>query len=412
MGGKLALSGGDRAFQGTLPQWPRVQAAEKQAVVELMENGQWWMGEKVAALEQRFAALQGAEFAVACTNGTVALEMALFACGIGAGDEVIVPSYTFVASAAAVCIARAVPVFIDIQADSLNLDHEMIESLITPRTKAIMPVHFCGHGCDMVRIQEIAKRHGLRIIEDAAHCWGATWQDKGLGSFGDAGTFSFQRSKNMTSGEGGLMLTSDPEVAERAWSYHHGGRSHSGLWYDHPLLGTNCRMIEIQAAILLAQLERLESDNLRRCAAANLLDRRLDAIPGYRLSQRDPRCTKRSWHLYDSFFVPEAWGGIDRDRVVEALKAEGVPATVGYIHPLYRNSFLHNYPSGAAGCPFTCPYREESPPNYAELFHPNAERACQTAIWLPQYLLLAAESDIAQVADAFEKVWENRAELR
>lgn len=409
---QLAVFGGAKAVSRKCPAWPVVEETEKKAVAELMENGKWWMGEKVAEFERRYAAHHDAAFGVACCNGTVAIEMALVACGIGAGDEVIVPPYTFIASATAVLTANAVPVFADVEPDSFNLDPDAVEAVITERTRAILPVHFGGRPCDLDRILDLARRYGLRVIEDAAHSWGTQWKGKGAGSWSDGGTFSFQMSKNMTSGEGGILITNSEEVADKAWSYHHIGRVKGGQWYEHPLLGTNYRMTELQAAILLCQLDRLDRDVARREENAALLTRRIKDLPGFRCLNRDPRVTRRSWHMFDFFFVPEAWEGASRAQVLAALQAEGVPCSPGYGRPLYQHDFFRHIAAGKAGCPFTCPYRHAAPPAYDQLQLPNAEQVTQRCVWLPQNLLLGTEDLIGQVADALEKVWSARSELR
>ncbi len=408
---ELAILGGSKVVRLKMPAWPVVENAEKDAVAELMNSGRWWMGEKVEAFERRYAEYHDAAFGIACCNGTVAIEMALAGCGIGAGDEVIVPPYSFIATASAVVTANAVPVFADIEPDTLNLDTNAVEAAITDRTRAILPVHFGGLPCDLDRILEVARKHNLHVVEDAAHSWGTQWRGKGAGSWSDGGTFSFQMSKNMTSGEGGIFITSKQAVADRAWSYHHIGRVRDGQWYEHPLLGTNYRMTEFQAAILLCQLDRLESDVALRERNAEALNRRLAALPGFRLPRREPRVTRRAWHMYDVFFAPEHWEGASRAQFLAALQAEGVPCSGGYGEPLYRQGVFQRIAAGKAGCPFRCPFRNAPPPDYSRIRLPNAERAVQTSIWLPHAALLGTDDFIAQVSDAFEKLWTCRQEL-
>ena len=227
---KLALSGGKPVRERPFPAWPVFDAREEKLMLEVLRSGQWWrytLGEaldptagessqrsKVADFQERFAAMHGSQYGIACANGTAALEVALRALGVGPGDEVIVPPYTFIATATAPMLIGATPVFCDIDLATLNLDPARLEEAITPRTKAIVPVHFAGLAADMDAIGRIAARHGIAVIEDAAHAHGGYWNGRPLGSIGAAATFSFQASKNMTAGEGGLITTNDPAVAE------------------------------------------------------------------------------------------------------------------------------------------------------------------------------------------------------
>jgi dTDP-4-amino-4,6-dideoxygalactose transaminase len=408
---KLAIFGGPAAVTIPAPDWPIVEESEIKAVNEVLSSGKWRMSGKVNEFQELFAKFQDTAFGVACSNGTVALEMAFKAFDIGAGDEVIVPPYTFIATATAVLRANAVPIFADLEPDSLNMDADSLEALITERTRAIVPVHFGGLPCDIDKINAIARKHNILVIDDAAHAWGTKWNGQGVGSHTDGATFSFQMTKNITAGEGGIFITNNEEAANMAWSYHHGGRSKDGGWHEHPVLGTNYRMTELQAAILTCQMERLDQHTTRRETAAAVLTQRLESLPGIKTIPRDKRVTRRAWHMYDLFFVPENWEGVSRNRFVDALNAEGVPCSGGYQLPIYRNGFFKEVPEGRKGCPFTCPYRDGPAPVYHELYLPNVERAIKRAVWLHHPLLLGGEKLANQIADAFEKIWENRKEL-
>ena len=218
---QLALFGGAPVRATPFPSWPVFDASEEAAVLDVVRSGKWWRysqgdlsGEsRVAVFQDAFARAQGAKFGIACASGTAALDIALKAAGIGPGDEVIVPPYTFVATATAPLSVNAVPIFCDIDYDTFNLDPAKLAEAITPRTKAVIPVHFAGMAADMDGILAVARRHGLFVLEDAAHAHGASWNHRGLGTIGGAGTFSFQASKNMTAGEGGLIITNDRELA-------------------------------------------------------------------------------------------------------------------------------------------------------------------------------------------------------
>ena len=403
--GKLAIQGGEPAYRGEWPAWPVHDVREREALLAVLESGKWWYGERVREFEAAFAAFQDARFGITCVNGTAALELALIGCGVGAGHEVIVPPYTFVGTATAVLKANAVPVFVDIDLDTLNIDAEQIEAAITDRTAAIMPVHFGGLPADMDRILEIARKHGLRVIEDSAHGWGSQWRGKGTGALGDAGGFSFQASKNLTAGEGGIVLTDDEGLADTIRSLGNCGRGKDAPWYEHYLLGGNYRMTEFQGALLLAQLTRLEEQTARRARSAAILNAGLAGIEGLYTLREEPRATRRSYHLYGIRVVAEQLG-CSREAFVNALRAEGVPAGPGYPHPLYRNPLFQRKGTGPTFCPASCPYYGREM-DYTQVECPNAEAACRQIVWLRQSMLLAEDGAIEAIVAAVRKVKAN-----
>ncbi len=392
------------------PGWPVFDEREVAAATEVITSGKWWYGEKVRQFEAAFAAFQDARFGVTCTSGTTALEVALLACGVGAGDEVIVPPYTFVATASAVLRVNAIPVFADVDLDTGNLDPAEAARHVTDRTRAIIPVHFAGLPVDMDAFTVLAGERGLRLIEDACHSWGSRWKGKGTGAIGDCGAFSFQASKNITAGEGGILLTDDERLAEKARSHTNCGRGAGRGWYEHFLLGSNLRMTELQAAILLVQLSRLEEQTLRREENAACLGEALRDIPGIALPPRDPRVSRRSYHLYVFRFVEDAWQGATREQFLKALAAEGIPATAGYPAPLYANPLFQRTGEGARGCPVTCPYHGRLV-DYRAVTCPNAERICREACWIHHSALLAGQEDMQDIARAVRKLWDNRESL-
>ncbi|PIU51342.1 aminotransferase DegT [Candidatus Desantisbacteria bacterium CG07_land_8_20_14_0_80_39_15] len=393
------------------PSWPVFGEEERKNLLEVFESGKWWYGEKVKEFEKKYAEFQDTKFGVTCTNGTAALEISLLACGIGAGDEVIIPPYTFMATASAVLKVNAIPVFADIDLDTSNIDSSDVEKKITKNTKAIIPVHFAGLPCDMDALNKIAKKYKLRIIEDACHSWGSKWKGKGTGALGDCGCFSFQMSKNITSGEGGIILSDKKELVETARSYSNCGRAKGKGFYEHFLLGSNYRMTELQAAILLAQLTRLEEQTLKREENAKYLDENLKNIPGISLMKRDPRVTRRSYHLYIFRFLKEKWNGITREKFLAALKAEGIPAWAGYPVPLYKNPLFQKKGKGPKFCPISCPYYGKKI-DYSKVFCPNAEKICKEAVWINHPVLLAKKEDMKNIIDGITKVWENKKELK
>ncbi len=402
---QLALLGGQPVRTAPFPAWPVHGPREEQLALEVLSSGQWWrytLGEdlanaaspsKVAEFQHKFAAAHGCQFGIACVNGSAALEVSLRALGVQPGDEVIVPPYTFIATASAPMNIGAVPVFCDIELDTLNLDPARLEAAITSKTRAIIPVHFAGLPADMQSILDIANRHGLPVLEDAAHGHGGSWNNRPLGSIGAMGTFSFQASKNMTAGEGGIIVTNDPALAEIAESLVWVGRKKGRPWYEHHRLGWNYRLTEFQAAILLAQLERLPEQTQRRQANGAYLTAKLKQIPGIHPMAVPSFATGHAWHIYCLRFV-ESEFGLSRARFLEALTAEGVPASSGYAHSLFNN-----------------PLYDPSFARYNELC-PNSNQACREAVWMEHRYLLGSPSDMDDIAAAFAKIYENRASLQ
>jgi dTDP-4-amino-4,6-dideoxygalactose transaminase len=428
--GKLALTGGTPLRTKSFPTWPVYDEHEVKAVTDVVESGKWWRfgyatgvelnedldTEKISKTQKfsrEFARYHEAEYGIAVANGTGSLEIIFKALGIGPGDEVIVPAYTYIASATAILQVLAVPIFVDIDPDTYGIDPDRLEQSITPRTKAIEPVHFGGQPVDMDRILAIAKKHNLAVVEDAAHAHGSEWRGRKVGALGTAGSFSFQASKNMTAGEGGIIVTNDAALADRCDSYLWAGREKGHPWYEFHRLGWNYRITEFQSAILLEQLKRLERQNQRRMENARYLDERLNKINGIRPLVWDERATKHSHHIYIFRYDAQAFKGLQRDRFVEALVAEGVPAFTGYTFPLYANPMFLNKDFYPGGYPLTCREydRDIDFEDFAELC-PVTERACYSeSVWLEHRLLLGSKADMDDIINAVAKVKERCEEL-
>lgn len=408
--GKLALTGGQPSCARSWPVWPVWDDSERKALAEVLESGKWWYGEKVRQFEVDFAAFQNAKFGVTCTSGTTALQTALMALGVGEGDEVIVPPYTFIATANTVVSLGAIPVFADILPNTLCLDPADVERKLSPRTKVIVPVHFAGHVADMDRLTAIAKKHKLFILEDACHSWGSQWKGRGTGALGECGVFSFQATKNISSAEGGIILSDNEELSELCRSYTNVGRLKGSQWYDHEYLGCNFRMTEFQAALLLAQLARLEKQTLKRQANAEILNCELRGVEGIRVLDNDPRMTRRSYHIY-IFLVDTEKLGVSAARFIEALVAEGAPAFRGYGKPLYANGLFRKANQPGTRHPIIAPFVGKGV-DYSNVSCPVCEQVCRDAVWIWQSALLAEEEDMRAIAATVRKVVENIEEIR
>ena len=402
----LALFGGAPIRTRPFPSWPVFGAAEEDRLLRTLRSGEWGRldGHQVEEFERRFAAMHGCRHGVAVANGTVSLRIALLAAGIQAEAEVIVPPYTFLSTASAVVEANAVPIFADIDLDTFNLDPAAVEAAITARTRAIIPVHFAGQPADMDALQRIADAHGLVLIEDAAHAHAAGHNNRAAGSLGRLASFSFQSSKNLTAGEGGIITTSDDALAAACRSIQNCGRVEGGIWYEHHVISGNYRLGEFQGAVLNCQLDRLEHQTATRDANGTYLARRLQSLPGVFPQRRSPQCTRHAYHLFMLRLDPREFGA-SRDAVLSALEAEGIPCSAGYgfslpAQPLFRNKAFGPYLAGV---------RERV--DYRQARCPNSDLVCTQSLWLEHAMLLGTRDDMDDIAAAFEKIHRHRDRL-
>lgn len=395
----LAVNGGNKTVTKAFP-WPIYDEEEVNAVAEIVRSGKWGnpdCGDQVAKFENEFAAYCGSKYAITCVNGSVSLRLALIACGVKPGDEIIVPPYTFITTASSVIECNCVPVFVDIDPDTYNISPAAIEAAITPRTKAIIPVHFGGLACDMDAILDIANRYGLKVIEDAAHAHGAEYRGKKLGSIGHVGSFSFQSSKNLTSGEGGIVITDDDELYAMMRSLRNVGRIEGGQWYDHYNPGCNYRITQMQAVLLSNQLKRLEEQTRRRNENGLYLNQLLENVEGITPLQRGESITMHCYHIYIFKYDSSHFGGLPKDSFAEMLAAEGVPSFKGYPHPLYRQPLFQNKN-------FMC-YAIPASADYSQVNCPVAEQACSTdAVWILQHAMLGEREDMEAFVEAIRKI--------
>ncbi|MGC4106699.1 MAG: DegT/DnrJ/EryC1/StrS family aminotransferase [Thermomicrobiales bacterium] len=402
--GDLAVHGGAPVREKAFPAWPQFGEEEHANLLQVLDSGEWSEpggGAFVQTFERAFADLHGVAHGVAVMNGSVSLTLILRAMGIGSGDEVIVPAYTFLATATAVLEVNALPIFVDIDPGTWCISPDAVEAAITPRTRAIIPVHLGGHPADMDRLCEIARRHGVRLIEDAAHAHGAVWNGRPVGSWGEVGSFSMQASKNLTGGEGGIVVTNDPEMAELITSFRNCGRQKDGIWYEHVRLGGNYRMTEFQAAILTAQMTRFDEQRMRRDANGRILNAGLAEIDGIRPQRRDPRTSIHGNHLYWFRYDRAAFDGLSRELFLDALKAEGVPCSPGYPVPLNRQPLFVNRAFDTRATSYDPDY---APTRFGALDLPVTEAICNEVVMLPQSLLLGDAADMDDVIAAVRKI--------
>ncbi len=404
---KLAILGGSPIRPRPFTQWPVFGKADERCLLRALRSGKWGKlnGAEVAEFERRFAAMHDCRHGIGVVNGTVSLRLGLMAAGLESGDEVIVPPYTFYSTASAVIEANGVPVFADIDLNTFNLDPAAVEAAITPRTRAIIPVHFAGQPVDMTALMKLAKKRNLTVIEDAAHAHGASFKNRPAGSLGHLGSFSFQSSKNLTSGEGGIITTNDDDLAERCRSLHNCGRIPTGAWYEHHLLAGNYRLGEFQGAVLNSQLDRLETQTKIRDRNGQYLASRIKQLPGIHPQLRPASCTRHSYHLF-MLRVNGKEFGASRATVIKALQAEGIPCSGGYAISLHRQPMFLNKAFG----PYLSAIRGKL--DYRKTHCPNSDLICrEQCIWIEQSTFLGPRADMEDIADAFEKVYENRSEL-
>jgi dTDP-4-amino-4,6-dideoxygalactose transaminase len=420
---KLALYGGTPVRSAPFPAWPQAGSEENGWVQKVFDSGRWFAGPRGDDADslgvlfgQRFAKLHGAPFGLPVTNGSVAIEIALRTLGIEPGDEVIVPAYTFVSTATSVLMVGGIPVFADIDADSYCLDPKDVAQRIGPYTRAILPVHLGGQMADMSALQELAQTSHLAIVEDAAQAIDATWNGKKAGCWGQLGTFSFQANKTITAGEGGLVTTNDPDLAEKVVAHRAFGR------YRGPIearssamlsksLSSNYRLSELQAAVLLAQLERFPHQDARRQANAARLTKEVQKIPGIRHIRSGTSLSKHGYYYYLIRYDPAQYGRVDPDTLCKALHAEGIPFVSGDRQPIYRHPVFESENLAGVLCPSVLQkYRETV--NLDQPGCPVTEEACACTLILRHQVLLAEEDEMGDIAEALWKVQKNRNELR
>ena len=406
---KLAINGGTPIVTGNWPKWPICGEKELSNIKTALESNYWGgttRGPMLQEIAERFASYCDCKYGVPMANGTVTLELSLQALEIGEGDEVIVPPFTFAAVPMSVLNNNATPVFVDIDSKTLCIDPDRISDAITPRTKAIIAVHTAGQPADMPRILEIAKKANLKVVEDCAQSHGAILNGRKVGSFGHCGSYSFQQFKNMTCGEGGMVVTNDAALAELLdFGLSKFGRVPGGHWYDHHRLATNATLTELQAAILLAQFERLEEQTEQRAKAGKRLLAELEKIDGIEIHPWASGTNRHGYHIFVFSYFKEPFKGLSRESFVKALNAElNAGDLAGELYPrtLYRTSMFDCDKGTIVGAPKG---------SFRVHDCPNAEEASRTTVMINQRALLAKETAMDRIAEAIDKIQRHAGEL-
>ncbi|MEK7408912.1 MAG: DegT/DnrJ/EryC1/StrS family aminotransferase [Acidobacteriota bacterium] len=401
-GEKPVLLGGKPVRTQRFPSWPVSDQREEQALTEVVRSGQWFRGngQVVKRFEEAYARLTGAKFCLATSSGTGALQTSLGALGVGPGDEVILPPYTFVATLNVILNMHALPVFVDSDLETAQIDARKIEAAITERTVAMIPVHLAGNVADLDTIMAVARKRKVPVVEDACQSHLAEWKGRKAGTYGATGCFSFQASKNLNCGEGGAILTNDEELIEKCYAYHWNGAAR-GKKLSDVMHGTKFLITEFQAALLLAQMTRLEEQAKTREQNAQYLTSLLREIPGIAPARMYDGCTRNAYHGYIFRYQKERFAGLAKARFLKALSAEGIPASSGYT-PLNKRQYLKNALHSRG---YQRVYSKEQIARVEERNQcPANDRLCEEAVWLGQRVLLAGRSDMDQVGEAIRKV--------
>lgn len=405
---KLAILGGTPLKQTDFPEWPQYDENEEKVLMDVLHSRVWWRtpGTKTLEFEQEFAQYHQAKHGIACTNGTAALEIAMAGLGIGLGDEVIIPDFTFIATASAVLFTGALPVAVDVDPGTYCIDPLKVEEAITKRTKAIIAVHVAGHPADLDALQVVARKHNLYLIEDSAHAHGSEWNGRKVGAIGDVGTFSFQASKLMTAGEGGIVITNDDDLAVRIRAVHDCGRMPGEWFYAHFVYGSNYRLSEWQSAILTQQLHRLDEQAEKRTRNAIYLNGALAEIEGIVPQKLDPRCTRHGQYCYIFHYDPKAFAGLSTGKFVDALNAEGIPTQSSY-PPLRKLAVFQSgdYRKRLA------PDHAAQAPAFSDVICPVSDDASANTVWMAHRALLGSGQDTVEIVEAVKKIKRHAAEL-
>ncbi|MCY3683815.1 MAG: DegT/DnrJ/EryC1/StrS family aminotransferase [Gemmatimonadetes bacterium] len=419
---ELAINGGSKTVNRDLRQpWPVHDEREEKAVVGVLRSHKWGRSgfdyynhgdSKLYAFEQAFAEFHDSKYALAVSTGTTALETCLRALGVEAGCEVIVPASTYIASASCVMICNGIPIFADIDPRNYTIDPKSVEALITPRTRAVVAVDMGGMPCDTDALSDICRKYNIGLVSDCSHAHGGQWRGKGVGSHADIAGFSCMPGKVLAIGEGGVVMTKDESLYEKAFRYHHAGRDRGEESMNFTWPATTLRLGEFEAAIGLIALTRLEEQAEIRWENLKYLHKGMESIPGLTGLDIDERVTRWNPYRWHFKFISEEFEGIHRERFRKALQAEGVPCGIGPTKPLYQFSMFASGKWGETGCPIRCPLYQADPIDYTKVYCPEAERIHETeALDLTHRILLGSRENMDLILEAFQKLRDNIDEL-
>ena len=409
---KLAINGGGPIREKPWPSWPVWDETAEPEMIKMLRSGHWWRGngDYVEEFERKYAEMIGTKRCLGTASGTAALLVASHVLGVDAGDEVLVSPYTFIATYNVIFMNKALPVFVDTDPETLLLDPSKIESRITDRTTAIMPVHIYGLPVDMDPVNEIARRRGLKVIEDACQAWLTEYKGKKAGTLGDLGCFSFQNSKHIPTGEGGAITGNNDEIMDRCYAFHNCGREYGTFKWESPLptRGSNRRMQQMQAIMLMSQMNRAQADFDKRLANARYLNQKLAEIPGIHPHKPVADDVKPSYHMYPVRFDNKVFNGASKDSIMKALRAEGIPCYEGYgpqntygliEEALSSRGYKRLFPEARLR-----QYREEN-------ILPGNDQVCEQTVCFFQNMLLGEKQDMDDIVHAVTKLYENRDQL-
>ena len=409
-----ALLGGNRAFTGRFPRWPIYDGTEEQALIDVLNSNNWGRldGNVTAKFEEEYAKMMGVKHSLATASGTTALITMLGALGTGPGDEVIIPAYTFVATYNVVVLNYALPILVDTDIESFQIDVKKMERAITKETKVLMPVHMGGVPADIDSIMAVGQKHKIPVIEDACQAPGSEWKGKKVGSYGIGGAYSFQSSKNLNCAEGGAITTNDSDFYKACFAFHHQGQSENtaGFGTGEGTRGTNVRMTEWQSRMLLAQMTRFEEQTRTRSENAAYLSKLLGDIRGISPAKLYSGVTGVSYHLYMFRYNQSNFAGMSRQRFIEALRAEGISTSTGYGR-LNADPYVMGL---AKNKHYLKIYGEKAMNQWLERIKcpQNDILTTEQSLWITQPALLGTRESMEQIAEAIRKIQRHARELR
>jgi len=409
----LAILGGDPIRTKRFPVWPQPNKQIEESLVTTFRSGKWHRFESgakmVSTFEKKFAELIGTKRCLATGAGTQALHTALYSVGVGAGDEVLVTPCTYISSPQAILLCNALPVFVDVDLDTFQMDPDKMEPLINENTKAIEPVYIAGLPCQMDKIMNIAKKHSLKVVEDACQAHIAEFNGRKCGTFGELGCFSFQSSKVLPCGEGGAVVGNDDELMDRCYAFHNIGQPANKSSIKGSIIGPKYRMTEFEAAVLLPQFDTLEEQvNLRNKNAAYLTNR-LNEIPGIIPQKLCKGVNRGTYYLYGFRYKKEYFSDIPRNTFLKALRAEGISNTTMYFDRLNKQHFIEHTLNSKA---YQKIYSKERLRRYLEENNcPNNDQLSEEGVWLWQWFLIGTKEDMDDIANAIIKIYENKDKL-